>query len=319
MAAAGAGNDGHAVTVNLALIRYRANLTARGADTANVDRVRFHLTDSLGERPIALLTAHGLEGWRNGLLDKMMPASVNRVCNAMRAALNLAADGIESQNRSAWEIGLKAIPDASEARNVVISDSEVRRLVSEAYKESTEFGVFVAVAAVTGARPSQLGRAQVRDLKVDCLDMPGSRKGRGKKKIMRRQVPIPELLADRLRIAAAGKAADAPLLTRPDSEPWRKSDHTRPFRRTAERARLDPEVVTIYALRHSSITRMLTAGVPIRVIAALHDTSVPMIEKNYSVQIDKHVDQIVRPALLDVSPPRPAAKIAALSSRRAWS
>ena len=298
-----AGPDGKTITVDLALDRYKENLEVRGADTANVDRVRVHLTESMGDRAIALLTVHALETWRNSLLKKMAPASVNRVCNALRAALNLAADGVESQSRSAWEIGLKAISDASEARNVVISDAQARRVVTEALKESKEFGLFVEAAAITGARPSQLGRAQVRDLKADAIDMPSSRKGRGKKKITRRQVPIPETFADRLRHSVAGRAPDTPLFTRPDGEPWHKSDHARPFRRTAERAKLDPKVVTIYALRHSSITRMLTAGIPIRVIAALHDTSVQMIEKNYSVQIDKHVDQIVRPALIDFEPP----------------
>lgn len=298
-AKATAAPDGKVITVDLALDRYQENLAARGAETANVARVRVHLAEDMPSRSIASLTAHDLEAWRNGLLAKMRAASVNRVCNVLRAALNLAADGIEGQSRSAWESGLKAIPDASEARNVVISDAEVRRVVAEALKESTEFGIFVEAAAVTGARPSQLSRVLIRDLKVDTVDMPSSRKGRGKKKITHRQIPIPLSFADRLRQAAAGRDANAPLFSRPDGEPWCKSDHARPFRRTAKRAKLDPAQVTIYALRHSSITRMLTASVPIRVIAALHDTSVQMIEKNYSVHIDKHVDQIVRPALID--------------------
>jgi hypothetical protein len=44
----------------------------------------------------------------------------------------------------------------------------------------------------------------------------------------------------------------------------------------------DGEPVTSYALRHSSIVRGLLASVPIRVVASHHDTSVAMIEKNYS-------------------------------------
>lgn len=316
-AKAAAAPDGKVITVDLALDRYQENLAARGAETANVARVRVHLAEDMPSRSIASLTAHDLEAWRNGLLAKMRAASVNRVCNVLRAALNLAADGIEGQSRSAWESGLKAIPDASEARNVVISDAEVRRVVAEALKESTEFGIFVEAAAVTGARPSQLSRVLVRDLKVDTVDMPSSRKGRGKKKITHRQIPIPLSFANRLRQAAAGRDANASLFTRPDGEPWCKSDHARPFRRTAKRAKLDPAQVTIYALRHSSITRMLTASVPIRVIAALHDTSVQMIEKNYSVHIDKHVDQIVRPALIDFgSVTRRRGNVTPISVRR---
>jgi integrase len=318
-AQASVGEDGQNLTVRVALDRYEANLKARGAETANVSRVRAHLTDALAETSVALLDGDGLELWRNGLLTDMTPASVNRVCNSLRAGLNLAADkNSRIQNRSAWETGLKAIPDATKARNVVISESNVRRLVVEAPKESPEFGLLVEVAAVTGARSSQLGRLLVRDLKAKALDMPSSQKGRGKKKIAHREVPIPPTLAIRLQAAAAGKAPNRPLLTKPDGSPWKKSDHTRPFRRTAERARLDPEIVTIYALRHTNITRQLKGGIPIRIVAVLHDTSVAMIEQSYSVEIDKHVDELVRPALLDMGPTPPAksdAKVASLARR----
>jgi len=38
----------------------------------------------------------------------------------------------------------------------------------------------------------------------------------------------------------------------------------------------------MYALRHSSIVRMLLQNIPIRFVASLHNTSVAMIEKTYS-------------------------------------
>jgi hypothetical protein len=58
--------------------------------------------------------------------------------------------------------------------------------------------------------------------------------------------------------------------------------------------------VTSYALRHSSITRSLLRGIPIRVVAHAHDTSVPMIEKSYSATIGDHSDALHRAALLDL-------------------
>ena len=59
----------------------------------------------------------------------------------------------------------------------------------------------------------------------------------------------------------------------------------------------DPNV-TMYALRHSSIARMLMQNVPIRVVASLHNTSTKMIEKHYSKYITEHSDDISRHALL---------------------
>jgi hypothetical protein len=54
----------------------------------------------------------------------------------------------------------------------------------------------------------------------------------------------------------------------------------------------------MYALRHSSIVRMLLQNVPIRLVASLHNTSVAMIERHYSRYIVEHSDDISRRALL---------------------
>lgn len=298
-----AGEDGKTLTVAVSLDRYEQNLKVRERSIENVQRVRAHLTEGLAEAAVALLTSRRLQTWRDGLLEKMEPASVDRVCNAFRAALNLAADLSEGAlSRAPWETGLKSISGGSEPRNVVISDSQVRRVVAEAPKESTEFGLFVELAAVTGARPSQLARILVRQLSSDQVDIPSSRKGKLKNKKSSNAVPIPTSLAARLRTIARDKSQNAVLLTKPSGEPWKKSDHSRLFCRTVERAELDPDVVTIYALRHSSITRQLRANIPIRIVAAVHDTSVAMIEKTYSADIAKFSNDLVRPALIDVGP-----------------
>jgi hypothetical protein len=49
--------------------------------------------------------------------------------------------------------------------------------------------------------------------------------------------------------------------------------------------------------------RDLLANVPIRIVAAKHDTSVPMIERNYSKYIADHADFLSRRAMLDPSTP----------------
>ena len=97
---------------------------------------------------------------------------------------------------------------------------------------------------------------------------------------------------------------NAPMeMTKPSGAPWTKSDHSRLFVRAARAAGLDPDEVTIYALRHSGIGRQLLAGVPVRVVAVNHDTSVVMIERNYSRYIGDHADALARVALLDITAP----------------
>jgi integrase len=243
---------------------------------------------------------------RDGLLKKgLAPSSVNRTCAAFQAALELAAaQDPRITNQNAWRQGLAALPDAEQSRNVIIPEDAILRIISAAHV-SREFGVLVEVAAVTGARVSQLARLEVGDLQGERSDprlmMPSARKGRGRKRIERRPVPIPINLAIVLKQAGAGRPNEAPLLTKPSGDQWRSFDHRHPFARAVTAAGLDPAEVTIYALRHFSVVRQLLANTPIRVVATLHDTSVVMIERTYSKFITDHSDALSRRALLDTT------------------
>jgi hypothetical protein len=294
-------------TVTEALAVYEADLKARGGDVYPLNRVRTHLPPKLAGTPVATLRAENLKHWRDGLFKTLAPGSINRIRNALVAALNMVADSDSRISRHAWEVGLKAVPGAA-ARNVILSDAQVRRLVGEAYAIGEPLGLLVEVHAVTGARTNQIARLEVGDLQGERrsprLMMPVSRKGRGEKKITHTPVAIPPALALKLKHAGKGKASSDTLLCRTDGEAWGTSEHTRPFRRVVVNAGLDPGKVSIYALRHSSIVRQLLAGVPVRVVAVGHDTSVPMIERTYSKHIADHTDALVRPTLLDVGEAR---------------
>jgi integrase len=218
------------------------------------------------------------------------------------------------QNRQAWEVGLAGLPDAQEARNVIISDDKVRGFVATAYTHDRKLGLLVDVLAITGARPSQVVRLRIEDLHDHPvrpkLMMPKSAKGGGRnrnqKKHERYSVPITVQLAAKLREAAKGRVGDEPLLTQYDGNAWGDNPGQRYHRhidKIVTEVGLDPAVVTIYALRHSSIVRMLLQNVPIRLVASLHNTSVAMIEKNYSRFITEHTDDISRRALLQHEEP----------------
>jgi integrase len=178
-------------------------------------------------------------------------------------------------------------------------------------------------AAVTGARLSQMARLEVGDLQADRAEprllMPCSAKGRMRnKRHERRPVPITQSLAAVLKQEAKGRPADAPLLLRSNGERWghgRSRHHRNDFRAVVEAAGLDPDEVTLSALRHSSIVRQLVANTPIRIVATLHDTSVKMIERTYSRYIAEHTDALARKALLQIEPP-PSGKVVPLAGRR---
>jgi integrase len=257
------------------------------------------LPAALGAKTVGLLNARELRQWRDGLLKKgLAPASAGRTARILKAALTLAGrEDHRITNTAAWRDGLRSLPDAESARNVILSDDEVRKVVAAAYELNPSFGLWVETHATVGCRSSQAKALEVRDLQSGAtprLMLPSSKKGR-RRRIERRPVPIPASLARSLRLAAGNRAPHEPLFqlancTRTRFE-W--------FRRAAVAAGLDSKV-SIYALRHSSIVRMLVSGTPIRICATHHDTSTQMIERNYSRYIGDHSDAIVRRALLDI-------------------
>src|SRR5262245_2860696 len=308
-----ADDESRPISVSEALDRYEADLKARGGSPYNAEHPRIHLPSVILNKPVALLGATELRRWRDSLLAKgLAPGTVNRTKTGLRAALELAAaHDPRIGNEKSWKVGLAALPDSHRARNVILDDATVRRIVGAAEDHDGARGVMTEAAATTGARLSQLARLEIADLQADGpeprLLMPLSAKGRARnKRHERRPVPITPALAAVLKQEAQGRAGDAPLLLRANGERWghgRRRHHRNDFRAVIGAAGLDPDEVTLYALRHSSIVRQLLANVPIRIVATLHDTSVKMIERSYSRFIASHSDEIARRALLEIQQP----------------
>jgi integrase len=227
-------------------------------------------------------------------------STVDRTAKMMKAALNLAARyDPRIVNTAAWRT--VRLPEQEPPPNRIISDDLVRKIVDGAYQIDTNFGLLVETAAATGARPSQLLRLEVADLRdgngEPQLTMQSSRKGR-RRRITRQPVPISMELAARLRRSTADREPSDPLLIKTDGKPWNASSHLRLFRRVAAAIDLD-DGTTLYSLRHSSIVRQLLAAVPARLVASVHDTSLPVLENVYSRYISTVSDSVVRRALID--------------------
>jgi integrase len=302
-------------SVREAVDLYEDDLCRRGGDLANAKRIRKHLTKALADKVVALLTDDDLTAWHTSLAGTLKPASLVRLFKAFKAALNLAARKDRSvRNASVWSHALSGIRDTFGTRNrQVLSDTDVRRVVVASYDEGSEFGRLIEVLAETGTRISQAARLTVGDLKDGPnpqLVMPVSRKGRGERKITHRPVPISPALAAKLKLFAKGKAKGALLLPKADRTAWSKDDHWRPFARVVERLGLPG--TTAYALRHSMVVRAILRNVPLRVIAAMVDSSVGEIEKTYSAFIMDHADEMARKALLDAPAPADADNVVAL-------
>ncbi len=307
-----ATEDGAPITLDAALTDYGAALRERGAAVRNAQLPRYHLTDTLLSKPVSLISEDELRSWRGGLLTKgLAKSSVNRIMNSVRAALTLA----DKTRVHIWRDGLKALPDATEANNVVIEDEATAQAwVAASYAHDHQLGLLTHVLGESGARPSQATRLRIRDLividpKAPRLMMPKSGKGGtrhpGVRKVERYPVSISPELAALLKMAAKGRPSNAELLLRKNGKPWSENpanDYRRDVRSVVESIGLDPDVYGLYAFRHTSITRMLLAGTHTAIVAKCHDTSEAMIRKHYAASILDYTDEITRKTLPSLGP-----------------
>jgi integrase len=306
-------DESRPVTAGEALDRYETYLKARGGRPYNAQQPRALLPAAMLDKPVQLLSRGELGRWRDSLVGDRQAATVNRLVKGLMASFALAAETDARVRAHLGELKIKALPAAARARNVVLTDDQVRAIVRAAYEHDPQLGLFVDVLAATGARPVQVARLTIADL-LDVpprLMMPRSAKGGSKDRLARLAehvaVPVTASLARRLRAAAEGRATHAPLLVqRTSGLPWGHdpcSFYRPAVREVVAAVGLDPDRITLYALRHSAITRQLLAGTPIRIVAAVSDTSVVMIEKHYAKDIASHSDEIFRRGLLQDEAP----------------
>lgn len=331
-------------TVRKAAEAYAAKMEERqaaaGRRVLRDTRSRFqrHLfEDELANQPLAQIKSSHLRQWRDRLRAKLAPASLQRCCNDLRAALNevgresaaMLPERFPLEIRDGFAASTVDRVATATRPNVVLSDPDVRRIISASQEIDSEDGwegdlaALVLALAATGARFSQIARCRVVDVQFDTkrLMVPVSRKGRGIKAASHTAVAIGDDVIAVLRPLVVRRRGHEALFQRwgyrragrlqwerDSRRPWEAAEISEPFRRIVERAELSADV-TAYALRHSSIVRGLRAGLPVRLVAALHDTSSEMIEKHYSAHI---VDAMTDAARLAVVPLIESGSVVAL-------
>jgi integrase len=292
---------------------------------------------SLAEKPLALLTEQNLTDWRSTL--RVSPTTRQRTANDFGAALRRAArlyrDRLPAELATIIRHGLRSSGEpVTVARDYsILNDDDVRRMVQAAKEIDVEgrwnsaIYTLVITLAATGARFAQVARMTVADVQVDRrrLMVPASRKGSGGNSKAGRRIPVPvgQDVIDALMPIVLGRAGTEPLLMRPTPQRWREpglepwlssAQLTPPWAKIIRKAGLSGTVVP-YALRHSSIVRGLRAGLPVRLVAALHDTSTAMIERHYAAYIADALDELAARAVVPLVPTASTADVVRLPVR----
>lgn len=310
----------------------------RKSDAAS--RMQRHvLGDKIANTRLIDLTESALSGWQKRLPASLQLSSRRRTASDLKAALNIAHRQYRKQLPGDFgeivRFGLATGDEDGVPYNTrepqILSDDQIRAIIAAAKEIDKDGDLWrlVLLLAATGARFSQLQRLTVADVQPDRLRVfvPRSRKGKGKVGGSY-AVQVGTDVIDALEPEFAGKSPNDILLSRwrlvqvkaiewikDRRGPWLSaSEMTRPWKSICAQLAL-PATIVPYALRHSSIVRGIRAGLPIRLVAALHDTSVAMIERHYARYIVDGLEDLAARAVIplvedDTSSERLCAKAA---------
>ena len=283
----GRGGSTERTTVKQAGAAYVAHLRReKGDKPANDTEARFRRwldPDPISAVELSKLTRQHVQAFRERLMStpaivggvarERAKDTVNRDLTALRAALNRAlADGKVTTD-FAWREALKPIKNASRRRELYLDREQRRALIQHAPPDAAEL---LTALSLLPLRPGALAALTVADFdkRLNALRIVKDKAG-GDRKLV-----LPSTTAAFFGERAKGKLPAAPLLCRADGVAWNKDSWKGPIKEAAAAAGL-PAATTAYALRHSTITDLVTGGLDLLTVAQISGTSVAMIEKHY--------------------------------------
>lgn len=250
---------------------------------------RYVYDDPIANRQLDKLRRADLEGWRIRLTDTPALVSrnkngeqrvrtralstINRDLVVLRAALNKALRPGVPGSSGAWQEALTSHKNA-DGRRVIYLDRQQRRLLLQHIDD--EAAAFVQALCTLPLRPGALAAldASAFDQRTDELTVGKDKAGRA------RRIRVPPTAAQLIKSQLAGKKLGDPLFGRLDGKRWNKDSWKVPISKAVKEASL-PSGSTAYTLRHSTITDLVRAGLPLLTIAQISGTSVQMIERHY--------------------------------------
>ncbi len=200
-------------------------------------------------------------------------STVNRDMAVLRAALAQFLSPGAPNSEAAWQESLKPIPNANGRRTLYLDLAERRKLVKNA---SAEAEPFVRALCLLPLRPGALAALTAGDFDKRTEELTIGKDKTGKP----RRIQVPADAAKLLAAQAKNKLPTAPLFMRSNGRPWDKNTWKLPIAAAVRAAGL-PADATAYTLRHSTITDLVSLGLPLLTIAQISGTSAEMIERHY--------------------------------------
>lgn len=251
--------------------------------------VRYVYSDPIAKLKLAKLRRSHLKSWRQRLEERpalvsrrkkgepvtrlRSPATLNRDMAVLRTALGQVLPLGTPNTDGAWQEALRPVRNAVKRRTLYLNRDQRRSLLAGVCEEARSF---VEALNILPLRPGAVAALIAGDFDKRTAELTvGKDKAGGGRRII-----LPANAARLFSAAAKGKLPAAPLFMRSNGKAWDKETWNDPIRDAAREAKLPP-AVTAYTLRHSVITDLVAAGLPLLTVAQISGTSAAMIEKHY--------------------------------------
>lgn len=250
---------------------------------------RHVFSDPIAKVKLDKLRRHHLREWRKRLeqapallsrnkegkkrTKERAKSTVNRDMVPLRAALGQVLKAGAPNTDAAWQEALRPFKGADKRRELYLDKAERARLVDVASEEARPF---IKALCLLPLRPGALAALKVADFDKRTRTLTIGKDKNGNP----RQISMPGVFADFFADQAKGKHPAAPLFARAGGEAWNKDAWKYPIKAAVTEARV-PTAASAYTLRHSVITDLIRARLPILTVAQLSGTSVAMIELHY--------------------------------------
>lgn len=267
-----------------AYLREKPGLIAEGVFRRHV------YSDPIAKVKLDKLRRHHLKAWRKRLeqapalvtrtkeaekkrMKERSKSTVNRDMVPLRAALGMVLKPGAPNTDAAWQEALRPFKGADKRRELYLDREERKKLIDATCDEARPF---VKALCLLPLRPGALAGLTVRDFdkRTRALTVGKDKNGNP------RQLTMPQMIADFFEAQVQDKLPAASIFARTSGEAWNKDAWKHPVKDAVKAASL-PGAASAYTLRHSVITDLIRARLPILTVAQLSGTSVAMIEKHY--------------------------------------
>ncbi|WP_296722023.1 tyrosine-type recombinase/integrase [Erythrobacter sp.] len=246
--------------------------------------------DPIAKVMLDKLRRHHLKAWRKRLeqapalvtrtkdpekkrMKQRSQSTVNRDMVPLRAALGLVLKSGAPNTDAAWQEALRPFKGADRRRELYLDRDERKKLIKATCDEARPF---IRALCLLPLRPGALAGLKVSDFdkRTRALTIGKDKNGNP------RQLTIPQTTADFFELQVEDKLPAASIFSRTGGAAWNKDTWKHPIKDAVAEAGL-PGAAAAYTLRHSVITDLIRARLPILTVAQLSGTSVAMIEKHY--------------------------------------